>query len=278
MQETYTQILEFPTEVTNLAVDQALAMEPPETVRVQLEGEGIQILRLYYNTPALPIDASFSEVDMGLAAPEIIKNVSVQTITPRIIGMDVEERIRRKIPIRSMVSMQFAPSFRMIGTVRVFPDSVTVSGAQSIVSSLEYWPTQTRNLGEMRDSLDAVISLSDSLAPLLDFDLADVRVVADIQQFTEARRTVEVRATGLPSGVELTFSPAAVEAVYQVPLSQFNAAMEAEDFYVFVPYADILRDTQGRAFPMLHLPMDVSIQHARFEPEGLLYYEVKQDD
>ncbi len=278
MQETYTQVIDFPTEVQNLTQNQALATQPPDVVRVQLEGKGIQILRLYYNTPTLPIEASNGLVDMGLTAPETINNVSIQTVTPRTIEIRVEDRISRKIPVMSRVEMQFAPGFRMIGAVDVFPDSVTISGARSIVMEMESWPTEARHLGEMRDSLNAVIALSDSLKGLIDLEFAEVNVVADIQAFTEARRNVGVRAIGLPLGMQVTFSPATVEAVYQVPLSQFDQAMEAEDFYVFVPYADILRDTQGRAFPMIHLPVGIDIQHARFEPDGLSYFHVRNDD
>jgi len=278
MQETYTQVIDFPTEVLNLTQNEALATQPPDVVRVQLEGKGIQILRLYYNTPTLPIDASTSVVDMGLTAPEVINNVSVQSITPRTIEIAVEDRISKRIPVRSRVEMQFAAGFRMIGAVNLAPDSVTVSGARSIVESMESWPTEARRLGEMRDSLNAVIALSDSLNGLVDLEFAEVTVSADIQAFTESRRNVGVQASGLPPGVQVTFSPATVEAIYQVPLSQFDQAMEAEDFYVFVPYDDILRDTQGRAFPMIHLPMGIDIQHAHFEPDVLMYYYVSNDD
>jgi hypothetical protein len=55
--------------------------------------------------------------------------------------------------------------------------------------------------------------------------------------------------------------------------------MEAEEFYAFVPYADILRDTtQGAVFPMLHLPEGLEVRSPRFEPTSLKYYEVREDD
>jgi len=278
MQEEYIQVLEFPTRVVNLPSDQALAVVPPSQVRIQLEGEGIQILRLYYNPPSVPIDITGPQVDLALTAPEIIKNVSIQTITPRLLTLDVEDRIVRRVPVEPRVDMAFEPGYRMIGRVTATPDSVSISGARSIVESVEAWPTKQRNLGAMRDSLHAPVALSDSLAPLLMMDISEVTVKADIQAFTEARRLVSVRATGLPVGVAVTFEPAMVEVVYQVPVSQYDRVMEAENFYAFVPYADILRDTQGRVFPMLHLPDGLEVRGPRFEPESLRYYDVREDD
>lgn len=278
MQETYTQIIEFPTEIRNLPDDKALAQMPPSSVKVQMEGEGIQILRLYYNPPAVPIDASQDVVDLGLSAPEIVKNVSIQTVTPRLVDMSVEEKVSRRLPVEPRITMQFAAGYRMIGTVKAFPDSITVSGARSIVQNLQSWPTASRHLGEMRDSLNATIALSDSLASLIVTDVSEVVVKANVQAFTEASRRVEVRAVGLPPGVRVTFSPAVVTVTYQIPLSQYDDVMEAEEFYAFVPYSDIERDTQGRVFPMLHLPDSLEVRGPRFEPQSLSYYDVRRDD
>jgi YbbR domain-containing protein len=278
MQENYIQVLEFPTRVVNLPSDKALAAVPPSKVRIQLQGEGIQILRLYYNPPTVPIDVSNRQIDLGLAAPEIIKNVSVQAITPRMVTLAVEDRVTRKVPVHPRINLTFEPGYRMIGRLTTEPDSIAISGARSIVEGVDAWPTQTRNLGAMRDSLHAPVALSDSLGSLLVKEVSEVTVRADIQAFTEARRMVAVRAVGLPAGVAVTFEPAMVEVIYQVPLSQYDAVMEAENFYAFVPYDDILRDTQGRVFPMLHLPDGLEVRSPRFEPESLRYYDVRQDD
>ena len=278
MQETYTQVIEFPTEVRNLPDDQALAQMPPSSVRVQLEGEGIQILRLYYNPPSVPIDASQDVVDLGLSAPEIVKSVSIQAVTPRLVDMSVEDRVSRRIPVEPRITMQFASGYRMIGTIKSVPDSITVSGARSIIQNLRSWPTARRHLGEMRDSLNAAIALSDTLGSLVLTDVSEVIVKEDVQAFTGATRQVAVRAVGLPPGVRVTFSPAVVDVIYQVPLSQYDKAMEAEEFYAFVPYSDIERDTQGLVFPMLHLPDSLDVRGPRFEPESLRYYDVRRDD
>lgn len=278
MQEEYVQVLEFPTELRNLPDDKALAAVPPSSVRIQLEGEGIQILRLYYNPPSLPIDVANESVDLGLTAPEIVKNVSIQTVTPRSVTLNVEDRVWRRVPVEPRVSMEFIAGYRMIGRLEAFPDSVTITGARSIVENIRSWPTERRNLGAMRDSLHAPVALSDSLSSLLEMDVSEVMVKADIQAFTEARRIVPVRAVGLPRGVEVTFEPAVVEVTYQVPLSQYDAVMEADAFYAFVPYSDIVRDVQGRVFPMIHLPEGLEVRSPRFEPEVLRYYDIRQDD
>ena len=272
MQETYTQTIELPTEIINLPADKALLLEPPSSVLIQVEGEGVQILRLYYNPPSIPIDVSGGDVNMFLIAPDVLNNVSLQTVTPRQVTLPLGDRVTRKVPVEARVNVQFAPGHQMIGAVSVQPDSVLISGAQSIVEGLISWPTETRYVGPLNDSLNAVIALSDSLSGLLLINETEVSVQADIQEFTEGRRTVRVQVTGADEGQTVTFVPETVDVVFQVPLSQYDASMVADDFYVFVPYSDILRDEQGRVFPMLHPPNGLEIRRARLDQSSLGYY------
>ena len=277
MQETYTQVIELPTEVQNLPADQALVVELPTSVRVQVEGEGVQILRLYYNPPTIPIDASGGDVDLFLIAPEIVNNVSLQTVTPRQIRVPLEDRVTKTVPVVPNVTVQYAPGHQMVGPMSVYPDSIRISGAQSIVAGIQEWQTEARNLGSLADSLNAIIALSDTLSGLVDLEVSEVNVRGDIQEFTEARRSVRVRLTGAREGQTVSFVPETVEVIYQIPLSQYDASMDAEDFYAFVPYSDILRDELGRVYPMVHAPQDLIVPQARVEPTFLGYYETQNE-
>lgn len=274
MQETYTQVIDFPTEIQNLAPDKALSVLPPSFIRIQVEGEGVQVLRLLYKPPTIPIIANEGELDMLVVASEVIKNVSLQTVTPRTAQITIENRVYRKIPIESAVSVGLSPGFGLIGNLSIVPDSITISGAASIVFGITKWKTQKRRLGELSDSLEAMITVSDSLAGLINFDVAEVLVRGDIQQFTEATRTVEVRAIGLAEGAKVSFVPSKVQVTYQIPLSQYDASLSDEDFYVFVPYSDTSRDEKGLVYPMVHTPSGLEIREVKVEPVGLRYYDV----
>ncbi len=274
MQETYTQVLEFETEVLNLPPDQALSQLPPKTIQVQIEGEGIQILRLYYRAPILQIDALAEEIDLAMRAPEFITNVSILAVTPRMVDIGLEQRVVKRVPIRSRVSMEFASTFRRIGDIKLSPDSILISGAHSIIDGIDYWPTAQRSLGEMRDSLDVVIALSDSLSRLITLEFSEVRIEANIQAFTEAERIVEVRTMDLPPDVHVNYSPTTVRVVYQIPISQFDVSIETDDFYVFVPYEDIVLDNLGVVYPILHVPDFLEIQNPVFSPESHQYFEL----
>lgn len=277
MQETYTQVIDFPTEIRDLPGDKALVNLPPSTIRAQVEGEGVQVLRLFYNTPTVPISATPGDIDLLLVVAEAAGNVSLQSVTPRLTSIVLEDRVYKKVPIVPELDVQLAPGFWLLGEVRTSPDSVTISGAASIMESITSWKTQRRKLGVLSDSLAATIALSDSLQGLVDLEFPDVFVTANVQEFTEASREIPVRALGLSEGKDVTFSPSSVTVTYLVPLTQYDASIRAEDFYAFVPYSETIRDENGLVYPMLHLPVGLHIRESKLSPSGIRYYDIQND-
>ena len=68
------------------------------------------------------------------------------------------------------------------------------------------------------------------------------------------------------------FEPATVEVTYRIPLSQYEAALEAPDFFATVSYEAILADTTGRVQPEIHQP-ELLLHSVESFPSALRYYE-----
>jgi len=277
MQESYIQLIDFPTQIVDLPGNKALSVLPPSSIKVQIEGEGVQVLRLFYNPPIVPIPTTPGDLDLFLVATEAVNNVNIQSVTPRSTKIVVEDRVFKKVPVRQALDIKLESGYGMIGDIQVLPDSVTISGAESIIDGISEWRTSHRTLGTLSDSLDAMIALSDTLVGLVDLEIQEVRVKADIQEFTEAIRSVEVRSIGLKENQQVRFAPSKVDVIFQVPLSQYDEALAATDFYVFVPYSDTQRDEQGLVYPILHAPEGLTIRGARISPSGLEYYDVRSN-
>lgn len=272
MQETYTQFFEFPTLLQNVPPEQALTELPPSTVRVQVEGQGVQLLRLYYKPPVITLDAANGTIDLTVAVAKVTPSVRMESVMPTQVILALEPRIMRRIPIRSRVVLSTESGYHKLGVHVLFPDSVTVSGGASILENLNYWPTQNRLLENVRSPIRVVVPLSDTLARLVDADVGSTEYQVDVQLFTEASRQVEIRVEDAPSGREITFVPASTLITFQVPLKQYSRALEATDFYVSVPFEEIRADTTGMVYPHVHLPEGLAIRESRISPDAFGYF------
>ncbi|RMF54141.1 MAG: hypothetical protein D6746_14850 [Bacteroidetes bacterium] len=278
MREVHTVYLEFPTEIRNLPPDEALIELPPRTVRLQIKGEGIQLLRLYYNTPKIPVDAGSREVNFEAVVSEMARGVEVESVFPRTFVVRKEPRVSRTVPVRSRVEIHPLPSFELVAPLEVIPDSVAVSGAASILDRLQFWPTVHRVYRDVRDTLRVRVPLADTLTGLVlrEFDAVDV--VAVVEEFTEAEREIRVLVPGAPQGEEFVqLAPPVITVRYRVPLSQYDAAQRSEEFFATVPYDEIRADTTGRVRPRLHIPPDLVLRDVDYEPKTLRYFNVLLD-
>lgn len=273
MQKEFSLVVDLPTSVVNLPAERALTRVPPRSVRVQVQGEGISLFQLYYNRPAYPLDASQEVVDLESMPPELPKNLRLETVAPRTFTPRTEERITREIPIRLRSQIATPETHELLRPPVVRPDSVRVSGARSIISALDEWPTEVLRVSRLTDSVAVEVALVDTLDRLVERDLVATTAVAVAREFTGATREVEVIIEGAPSTEKLvTLEPSRVTVRYRVLLSEFREAQRAPDFFATVQYDEIRSDTTGRVRPRLHPPANLTLRDVQWSPTSLRYF------
>lgn len=274
MRETHTKIIEMPTEVVNVPEDEALSQLPPQTVRVQVVGDGWSLLRLNLRPPTIPVNASQSEISIGDAIPDLPKNVQVLSVTPNVLNLWKERRLTRQVPVRLEVQIETPITHDLVEPAAISPDSVEVTGAFTVIRDLEYWPTTGRTFQDVRDTLEVRVPLSDTLRGLVAKNVDAVNLRAISKEFTEGTREIDVDVVGQPSTQTLvSLEPSTIRVRYRVMLSQYQEAQQAMDFYATVSYDEIRDDTTGQVEPHLELPSEIALRDVEMIPRRLGYYE-----
>ena len=275
MRESYSVVVEMPISVEELPEGRALSTLPPQQARVTVQGEGWELLKLRRSPPVLAIRTPDETVNVFSSASESSRlppGVVVQSVIPATLALDLEPRITRSLPIQLRSKLASASLYDFIGAPTVEPDTVEVSGARSIVNALQAWPTALLERDEVSDGFTTDLPLSDTLAGLVRTDVQGVKVTVTAGLFTEGQRELEVRTDGAPPGSDpIRLIPSRVTATFRVPVDQYERALATDEFYAFVPYAAAINDTTGSLQPVLHLPEELVIRDARFEPRRLQY-------
>ena len=275
MQETYSVTMELPTQVVNLPEDQALAELPPSQVQAQVRGKGFSLLNLTYNPPIIPLNASAQQVNLMEAAPELPKNMQLESVNPAQVALRKDEKVTRRIPIRLRADIETPATHDLLEEPTLEPDSIQVTGARSIVNKLHYWPTVSYEVDGLKDSLSVHVPLADTLSSLVDRSVDSARLQAVARQFTEGERKVDVLVTGTPTTeTQVTLDPSSVRVRYRVLFDQYEQAEQADDFFATVSYETIRADTTGRVQPRLHTPSDLTLRDVEMIPSSIRYYNV----
>src|SRR5699024_820077 len=136
-------------QLAQIQEDQALAEEPPEFATVNIVGEGWKLINIYNNPPPLRVDPRQGPINLYDRSKEtmgIFLDVNVQTVRPMIMNIPMEEKISKKVPVETRVNKSFRSQYHMVSEPEVLPDSVTVSGARSLVEHIDSWETEEVSL------------------------------------------------------------------------------------------------------------------------------------
>lgn len=271
LRDVHTDTVEVPLRVDNVPADEALVEYPPSTVRIQVRGEGFNLLRMRFNPPVVAVDGSQDQVDLSDAVSDLGRDVQIESILPRSINLRKEPLRTARIPIQVRAELTTAPTYELVDPPSVQPDSVTVAGAESIIEDLLAWPTERVERSSLRDSLEVRVALKDTLRGLVRKDREATTLRAVAVAFTESIREVPVRVTGVPADV-VSLDPSTVEVRYRVALDDYDEAQRAEELFATVPYDEIRTDTTGFVRPRVNLPSGLEVRDVEVRPERLRYF------
>jgi YbbR domain-containing protein len=233
----------------------ALVSPLPASVDVSVTGVGWNLLNFYNSPPEIPVNLADEYVDMTDQVASIIagyQNINLVRVQPSILNVNVEQRISKRVPVELRLDLDFESQFNLVGRPTVRPDSITVSGAISLVESITSWPTKALRAEKVRESINSLVDL-EAPPEVITINIASVNVNARVSEYTEGELRLPLRIRGLPRGREVVFNPSTITVRYDVPIDQYQSTQDTTPFGVFVDYDDLVNTTNGLITPDVEL-------------------------
>ncbi len=280
MGKEYSLTLDVPVQIADISEDMAFAGKPPSVARISVIGEGWNLLAIYRNPPVVSIPYSEGEVNVSdIVEREIAaySDLTVQKVDPRIITLQMEPKTTRKVAVRPELDVQLKAQHEIVGDIRVFPDSVMVQGARSVIDTLRSIPTETIRLSNVQNEVNRNVKLADVDGIFLP-DISDVNVSFHVTEYTEGEARITLRIRNVPDGREVRLNPTALTVRYNVPIEQFGQAQDIELYEAYITYSDIMRDTTGYVVPHVEpVTNDLDIRLRSYQPRRIAYFMVVPD-
>jgi len=178
-----TMLVSFPLEFTDLPDSLTLSGPSPAMVQAVLKGTGKQLIGLRVKEPRLKISlmgAAIGHFSRALAASDLPLpqggGVTVENLVgPRLIEIDLDERMHRDLPVSVRVEGRPAEGFAWLGGARVDPESVRVTGPRRAIEPLDTLRLVAVHVDGKRDTVRADVA-PDSLPEWCTADPPLVRV------------------------------------------------------------------------------------------------------
>lgn len=270
--------LNIPIEPGNVPESMALTEDLPEFVQVGISGDGWQLLSLYNDPPTVVVNIEESEINMFDQVRQrlsYLQDVDIAKVQPLILSVSMEPKISRKVPVKINSELNFQNRYGLVGEPVYSPDSITVTGAESLIEGISQWEVEdTLRLDNIRDDISTTLALEDA-AGVVELSENEIMFEANVSEFTEGETTVYIRTRGLPRGQNVNYNPSSVTIKFDVPIEQFAEVERIRPYDVFVPYAKILDDSTGFVTPDIEQTAEeFELRLRSFQPKAVAYFTV----
>jgi hypothetical protein len=264
----------------------ALVSDVPEELGLKVKGLGFSIFKHklfgYSKTINLPIDnfrIDISRKDNQYVyylvtryAKEWISNqltsdIQLLDIQPDTLIFKFADVVDKKVPVRLSLNTQFEKQYMQNGLVVLKPDSVIVSGPQSMIDTLVCVYTKELKSKHLKDTLRTEIELA-SINKLA-CPTTKVSIVIPIEKYTELDISVPVETINTPDGLRVRTFPGAITVSCWIGISSYDK-MTPYMFRAIVDYNALIANSQNKVkIDLVKSPPNA--QNVRFYPKSVEY-------
>jgi hypothetical protein len=277
MREDYETTVASPFILQEIPPGLAVQTPLPRTITLRFRGEGWRLAgvllahapSMVFAAPSLPAGhrpLTFNDfADHISLAP----GVRLLDVKPDSLRIELGPAIRKRVPVVLDCLAGFREGYGQVGSVSVAPDSVTLTGAASVLRGIDSWKTERRVFENIRGSLDAEVPLASAAPYEIALSVPSVRIAISVEPFAEKVITgLAVQVKAVPSSREVILIPPRIEIVVRAGIRQLSA-LSAGDFRVETDYANIAADSTGAIDTDVSCPAGVQLVMKR--PEHLQF-------
>ncbi len=274
----------FTTESLPLSFDltstkHAIGLVSDTKVTVSIKGQGWQLTQLTLGRNSeIIIDVNDSEGKQKISIRNIIEkagiigtNLQLVEVKPENIEVLVEKRNVKKLPIKSVLNIEFKEGFGLVSNIELSPDSVLVSGAENLLAEL----TEIRTLPIEFSSLDKGVSTIAQLEQIefMEYSVTNTIMNFDVQKIVDKEfADILVEARNIPPSRELILSPPRISILLRGGINQLGH-LKNEEIKAFITYRQAVDDTVGSLLPTIEIPDGVQLINKK---PNRLQYIIKQ--
>ena len=251
MRDEYQVSVEAPLSIEDVPQDWAIKTPIPSTVQLRFRADGWRLAGLLLG-PEIQLIFSYSSLESGntaITSGDVADKIGLRTgiqliaVKPDSIRVAIDPIAMKRVAVEPDYLIAFRDGYGQVGNATVEPESVTISGAASIVEHILSWPTIQTTFDDVRVPVERDIPLESSSMYNLTFSTSAVRMKIDVQPIAEKVFSgLPVRVLSVPPTHEVILIPPKVEIVVRGGIEQLSQ-LTLSQFHVWIDYESIRTET-----------------------------------
>ena len=265
-----------PVEIINLPRDLVISNQFKKEIEVSVSGPRSLILDIGKRNLSRQVD--LAQATPGTMVLEndndvinVPRGVKVLRIQPKSVILSLDKMIQKQFPVNPVTVGVLAPDF-ILKEIRMEPDSISITGPQTVLSQFEVLRTKAIDIAGLRESTQIQIPLE--LDPVIVELIGATTITADLDIRVE---TVQKKISNLPvevekNGVRQRVTPATVSITVALPKTLIRDKIDLHSLFK-VTAVDEKKDGQMRVKIIPNTDFDDPIRILQFAPQVVTLIE-----
>ncbi|WP_320053627.1 hypothetical protein [uncultured Acetobacteroides sp.] len=284
----YLVDLKVPAKIIYTETDKMLVDEGAPVLKIQVKTKGYTILRYKLGSILASFNVDISSYRLhryygpkgnfyiltsslkSNLSTQLPSNMKIENIIPDTLFFTFSAAYTKKVPVVANTKFTFDEQYMQIGNVGVKPDSVLISGPESVIRNKRYVRTAVIRGDALNEPMNGVAALLEEKNVVT--EVKEVAYTVDVAKFTERTLKLPITISNsdsasvllIPSHAEVSFR-VALRDYRKVRPSLFRLSSRFDEKSSFSNHIKVKLDT----FPSF-------VSHIRIEPEFIEVYKQKQ--
>lgn len=263
---TYSIEMEVPLELT-YSKSEAVADQLPSNLDVTVNGRGWDLLNIImFKKLQYKLDLSKYKQESKIITNQSIQerlnlpsNVSLTKIEPEEIDINLDKYSEKYVRLRSNLIVKTKDSYKLVGSIKLSPDSVKIIGANSVLSKIKFIPTEVKVIEDINSNMSGLINIKDTLGNLIKIEPKSVRYSFNVELSADKNfADLDIAINNVPENKEVLLIPPKAEISLKGGVEQLSKINPAE-IKLFIDFKKLEDDTLGYFVPEIQLPVEANV-------------------
>jgi hypothetical protein len=286
LNKDYNTILSYPVRYTKIPRELVLLNDATERLVLDIQARGFTLLRLKMQSKLSPLTLdvnSFSLQSVPGESPIILylvtdliidklqqqltSDIKIKSVVPDTLLLLLTDKFSKKVPVKLDLDLEFERQYMQVGKLEVIPDSITISGPDKIIDTINFIISKHENITGLKKNV--TIDLDLLLPDKLESSTMEVSVNIPVDKFTEGSVKVPIEVINIPDSLFLRAFPANVEIKYRVGLNDYKKVNE----HMFMAVLDYSakESSIGNKLDVQLVKVPEFVQVTNFSPKSVEY-------
>lgn len=263
---TYSIEINVPVDLT-YSKSEAVADQLPSDLDVTVSGKGWDLLNiLMFKKLHYKLDLSKFKQETKIVTNQSIQdrlnlpsNITLTKIEPEEIDINLDKYSEKFVKVRSNLVVKTKDNYKLVGAIKLSPDSVKIIGANSVLSKIKFVPTEYKIVEDVNANMSGLINIKDTLGNLIRIEPKSIRYNFNVELSADKNfEGIDIAINNLPDNKEVLLIPPKAEISLKGGVEQLSKINPAE-IKLFIDFKKLEDDTLGYFIPEIQLPVEANV-------------------